>query len=112
MHLNVRLPRVQPDTVQLPSRCPYPARRHRKQACPGTRFKLHQVNCRKPLRDTHHSQVRAQRYPVKLDERSLSDLPAHLSGLPERGILSPAIGYPHSAQRVIVHLGLELPGRE
>src|SRR6266536_4529076 len=62
MHLNVRLPAVQPETLQPPRTCPYAHRRHWNQPCRGTHFKLHQVNCHKPLRDTRHTQVRAQRY--------------------------------------------------
>jgi transposase-like protein len=33
-----------------------------KRRCTGTRFKLHQVHCRKPVRDLRHTQVIAQRY--------------------------------------------------
>ncbi len=62
MHLNVRLPKVEPQAIQRPQSCPYADRKHPKQKCAGTKFKLHQSNCHKPLRDTRHSHVRVQRY--------------------------------------------------
>ncbi len=62
MHLNVRLPKVQPETIQPPTHCPYPDRKHPKQLCAGTKFKLHQFNCQKPVRDTRYGQVPVRRY--------------------------------------------------
>jgi hypothetical protein len=79
MHLNVRLPAVQPETFQLPRTCPYADRQHRKQRCRGTQFKLHQVNCPKPLRDTRHSQVRAQRYRCLSCRRTFRVYPSGVS---------------------------------
>lgn len=60
MHLSVRLPKVQPDQIPTPTRCPL--RNRRKNPCTGTHFKLHQVICRKPLRDTRYTEVLAHRY--------------------------------------------------
>lgn len=51
MRLNVRLPKVEPLQIQPPTHCPLPDRKHPKKKCGGTRFKVHQWNCRKPLRD-------------------------------------------------------------
>ena len=79
MHLNVRLPAVQPETLQSPRTCPYPDRRHRKQRCRGTRFKRHQLNCHKPLRDTRHSHVRAQRYQCRSCRRTFRVYPPGVS---------------------------------
>lgn len=59
MHLSVRLPKVLPDQIQPPHRCPLKPD-HKK--CTGRHFKLHQVVCRKPLRDTKYSEVIAHRY--------------------------------------------------
>jgi len=59
MHLSVRLPKVLPDQIQPPTRCPL---KHGKQKCSGRRFKLHQVICRKPLRDTKYEEVICHRY--------------------------------------------------
>ena len=59
MHLAVCLPQVDPTQIREPTRCP---RRQGKRSCPGRHFKLHQVICRKPLRDTQYAQVVCQRY--------------------------------------------------
>jgi transposase-like protein len=59
MHFSVRLPKVVPDQIPPPRRCPL---KQGKQTCKGTHFKLHQVVCRKPLRDTKFSEVLCQRY--------------------------------------------------
>lgn len=79
MHLNVRLPSIQPDAIQPPKHCPYPDRRHRKQPCRGTQFKLHQVHCLKPLRDTHYRQVCAQRYRCLTCQRTFRVYPTAVS---------------------------------
>ncbi len=62
MHLNVRIPKVEPERIQAPTGCPYPDRKGPKQQCTGTKFKPHQLNCHKSLRDTRHSHVRVARY--------------------------------------------------
>jgi transposase-like protein len=59
MHLSVRLPKVLPDQIQPPQRCPL---KQGTQKCKGRHFKLHQVVCRKPLRDTKYTEVIAHRY--------------------------------------------------
>jgi hypothetical protein len=59
MHLSVRLPKVEPSAIPIPTRCPL--RRGKKQ-CSGLHFKLHVVVCRKPLRDTKFSEVLCHRY--------------------------------------------------
>jgi transposase-like protein len=87
MHLNVRLPAVQPETLQPPHTCPYPDRRHLKRACPGTRFKRHPVNCYKPLRDTRHSQVRAQRYRCLTCRRTFRIYPSGVSSAQQSATL-------------------------
>jgi len=87
MHLNVRLPAVQPETLQPPRTCPYPDRRHRNQRCRGTRFMLHQVNCHKPLRDTRHTQVRAQRYLCLSCRRTFRVYPSGVSSAQQSATL-------------------------
>jgi len=62
MHLNLRLPKVEPLVIHEPTHCPFRDRRHPKKKCSGTHFKAHQLHCGKPLRDTKHIQVTAQRY--------------------------------------------------
>jgi hypothetical protein len=62
MHLQVRLPKVEPAHIEPPSQCPFRDRKNRKKPCAGTHFKAHQWNCRKPLRNTKHTQVMAHRY--------------------------------------------------
>ncbi len=60
MHLSVRLPQVQPDQIPTPTRCPWhPAR---KKQCAGKHFKLHQIICRKSVRDTRYTEVLCHRY--------------------------------------------------
>lgn len=87
MHLNVRLPVVQPEAVQGPIHCPYADRRRRKQACPGRQFKLHQLNCHKPLRDTRHTQVRAQRYRCLTCQRTFRVYPSGVSSAQQSATL-------------------------
>ncbi|HZQ05977.1 MAG TPA: hypothetical protein VFD70_05315 [Anaerolineae bacterium] len=59
MHLCVRLPKVLPDQILPPAKCPL---KKGRRACQGRHFKLHQVVCRKPLRDTKYSEVLCHRY--------------------------------------------------
>lgn len=61
MHISVRIPKLDPNAIQPPMRCPW---KHptTKRHCTGTHFKLHQAHCRKPVRDLRHTQVTAQRY--------------------------------------------------
>jgi transposase-like protein len=61
MHLSVRLPKLDPQVIPPPTRCPL-KQRHTKRRCSGTHFKLHQVHVAKPLRDLRHAQVPCQRY--------------------------------------------------
>ena len=87
MHLNVRLPAVQPEAIQPRTQCPYRDRRGRKRACPGTHFKLHQVNCRKPLRDTRHSQVHVRRYRCLTCQRTFRVYPTGVSSAQQSATL-------------------------
>lgn len=87
MHLSVRLPTVQPETIQPPNSCPYPDRKHRKQQCGGTRFKLHQANCHKPLRDTHHRQVCVRRYRCLKCQRTFRVYPMGVSAAQQSATL-------------------------
>jgi transposase-like protein len=61
MHISVRLPKLEPTAIEPPTRCPLKSPKTRRR-CSGTRFKLHQVHCRKPVRDLRHTQVIVQRY--------------------------------------------------
>ncbi len=79
MHLNVRLPKVQPDEIELPTRCPLLDLKHPTRKCPGTRFKAYQRYCRKPVRDTRHVQVIAQRYRCLTCRRTFRVYPTGVS---------------------------------
>lgn len=79
MHLNVRLPKVEPQTIQPPTSCPLPERQHPKKKCRGTHFKEHQLTCPKPLRDTHHAQVTARRYRCLKCQRTFRVYPTGVS---------------------------------
>jgi transposase-like protein len=79
MHLNLRLPKVEPHEIQTPTRCPFRDRKHRNKNCPGTHFKAHQLNCRKPLRDTQHAQVNARRYCCLKCQRTFRVYPTGVS---------------------------------
>lgn len=59
MHLSVHLPKVLPDQIRPPHHCPL---KPGNKKCKGKHFKLHQVVCRKPLRDTKYTEVIAHRY--------------------------------------------------
>ncbi|MCL5959769.1 MAG: transposase [Chloroflexi bacterium] len=54
VRLRLRIPKVEPDVYPIPEKCPY-------EGCNGRRFKSHQEDVPKALRDTKHSQVKAQR---------------------------------------------------
>jgi hypothetical protein len=62
MHLSVRLPKVEPSQMELPTRRPLSHLKDPKRKCGGTHFKAHQQYCRKSVRDTRHLQVVARRY--------------------------------------------------
>ena len=72
MHLNLRLPKVEPLEIHPPTRCP-------KKKCSGTHFKEHQLHCRKPLRDTKHTQVTARRYRCLKCNRTFRVYPTGVS---------------------------------
>jgi hypothetical protein len=79
MHLQVRLPKIEPLHIETPTRCLFRDRKHRKKPCTGTHFKAHQSNCRKPVRDTRHSQVTAQRYRCLKCRRTFRVYPTGVS---------------------------------
>jgi len=54
MRVRARIPAVEPTIMQEPSVCPYPG-------CQGRFFKNHQLQCKKPLRDTKLDQVTTRR---------------------------------------------------
>lgn len=72
MHLNLRLPKVEPLEIDPPTHCP-------RKKCGGTCFKEHQLNCRKPLRDTKHTQVTARRYRCLKCNRTFRVYPTGVS---------------------------------
>lgn len=61
MHISVHLPQLDPNALPVPTRCPWKHPKT-KRRCTGTQFKLHQVHCRKPVRDLRHAHVTVQRY--------------------------------------------------
>ena len=79
MHLSVRLPKVQPSQIELPTRCPLPHPKDSKRKCGGTHFKAHQQYCRKPIRDTRHVQVIARRYRCLKCQRTFRVYPTGVS---------------------------------
>ncbi len=62
MHLSVRLPKVEPDSIPAPVMCPLRVGKRKQRLCTGRHFKLHQIGCDKPLRDLRRQHVQAQRY--------------------------------------------------
>jgi transposase-like protein len=79
MHLSVRLPKVEPDSIQAPVTCPLWVGKRKQRRCTGRQFKLHQVACDKPLRDLRHSQVQAQRYRCLTCQRTFRVYPRGVS---------------------------------
>lgn len=79
MHLAVCLPKVEPTQIATPRRCPLPARGDSKKRCSGTHFKLHQVVCRKSVRDTRYLEVIAHRYRCLKCQRSFRVYPKGVS---------------------------------
>jgi transposase-like protein len=79
MHLSVRLPKVEPDSIQAPVRCPFRIGKHKSRPCTGRHFKLHQLNCDKPLRDLRHPRVQAQRYRCLSCQRTFRVYPRGVS---------------------------------
>ncbi len=79
MHLSVRLPKVQPSQIEVPTGCPLPHLNGSKRKCGGTHFKVHQQYCRKPIRDTRQEQVIARRYRCLKCHRTFRVYPAGVS---------------------------------
>lgn len=79
MHLRVRLPQVEPDSIRVPSRCPFCIGKRKRRPCPGQHFKLHQGHCDKPLRDLRHARVAAQRYRCLSCQRTFRVYPSGVS---------------------------------
>lgn len=79
MHLNLRLPKVEPLEIQPPTHCPFRDRKHPNKKCPGTHFKEHQWNCRKPVRDTRYAQVTVRRYRCLKCHRTFRVYPSGVS---------------------------------
>ena len=79
MHLNVRLPKVEPWHLEPPTRCPLPDPEHPARKCKGTHFKAHELHCPKPVRDTRHSQVTTRRYRCLKCQRTFRVYPIGVS---------------------------------
>ncbi len=79
MHLRVQLPKVGPQEIHPPTRCPWPDRRHPKHKCLGTQFKEHHQACPKPVRDPRVSQVWARRYRCLKCDRTFRVYPPGVS---------------------------------
>jgi len=79
MHLSVGLPKVEPLQIEPPTHCPLRDPKNPKKKCSGTHFKEHQWNCRKPIRDTRHSQVTARRYRCLKCNRTFRVYPSGVS---------------------------------
>jgi transposase-like protein len=79
MHLNMRLPKVEPLHIELPTRCPLRDPKNRKKKCNGTHFKEHQWHCDKPVRDTRYQHVSARRYRCLKCQRTFRVYPMGVS---------------------------------
>ena len=79
MHLSVRLPKVEPDSIQAPVTCPFWVGKRKQRPCSGQHFKLHQVACDKALRDLRHARVQAQRYRCLSCQRTFRVYPRGVS---------------------------------
>jgi transposase-like protein len=79
MHLSVRLPKVEPNSIPSPVTCPCWVGKRKSRPCGGRHFKLHQVACDKALRDLRHSQVQAQRYRCLTCQRTFRVYPRGVS---------------------------------
>lgn len=78
MRISVRIPQLEPNTLAVPTRCPLKhPKTHRR--CTGTQFKLHQVHCRKPVRDLRHTAVTVQRYRCLKCQRAFRVYPQGVS---------------------------------
>jgi hypothetical protein len=87
MHLSVRLPKVEPSQIELPTRCPLPHPKDPKRKCGGTHFKAHQQYCRKPVRDTRHVQVIVRRYQCLKCHRTFRVYPTGVSAAQQSATL-------------------------
>jgi transposase-like protein len=79
MHLSVRLPQVVPDSIQTPVTCPWRVGKRPSRPCSGRHFKLHQVQCDKPLRDLRHQRVQSHRYRCLSCQRTFRVYPCGVS---------------------------------
>jgi transposase-like protein len=103
MHLSVRLPKVEPLHIEPPTHCLLPDPKNPKKKCTGTHFKGHQSNCRKPLRDTRHSQVRVRRYRCLKCNRTFRVYPTGVSRAQQSDTLK-------GLSVLLYVLGLSYPG--
>lgn len=103
MHLSVRLPKVEPLHIEPPTHCLLPDRKNPKKKCTGTHFKEHQSNCRKPLRDTRHSQVTVRRYRCLKCHRTFRVYPTGVSRAQQSDTLK-------GLSVLLYVLGLSYPG--
>jgi len=103
MRLSVRLPKVEPLHIALPTRCPWRDPKNLKKKCNGTHFKEHQRNCQKPLRDTRHSRVIARRYRCLKCNRTFRVYPTGVSQAQQSDTLK-------GLSVLLYVLGLSYPG--
>jgi transposase-like protein len=87
MHLSVRLPKVEPLHIEPPTRCPLPNPKNPKHKCSGTRFKEHEWNCQKPVRDTRYVRVTTRRYRCLTCNRTFRVYPTGVSHLQQSDTL-------------------------
>ncbi len=129
MHLTVRLPKVEPTQIQPPTHCPLRARGQAKRTCPGTQFKLHQIICRKSVRDTRYTEVIAHRYRCLKCQRSFRVYPQGVSndhqsdtlkalsvllyvlGLSYQGVADLLDGLDHPVCKVTVYNNVQATGQ-
>lgn len=72
MRIRMRLPKVEPETYELPEECPY-------DSCHGEHFKSHQSECNKELLDPDHQHVTAKRYRCLRCKRTFRLYPCGVS---------------------------------
>ncbi len=78
MHFSFRIPKLDPTIILPPTRCPLKHPKT-KRRCTGTQFKVHQVHCRKPVRDLRHAEVTVQRYRCLKCQRTFRVYPQGVS---------------------------------
>lgn len=71
--------KIRPSEIEAPTHCPLPDPKHPKRKCAGTHFQAHELNCRKPVRDTRQTHVVARRHRCLKCQRTFRVYPTGVS---------------------------------